>query len=208
MDIPWNPAILEQRIARIHRMGQKKSISVTNLVAQGTIEHRLLSVLQFKTSIAEGILDNGEDSIFLGDDRFKQFMQSVESISQEIPLENTAFDSEEQEEIAAVAVEKNGHTIPPLPEDEPELQAPSTNMVKQNGAASASPAALIQNGMNFFTQLINTLHDPYQVKQLAAAITEKDEQTGQTWLKLPVENEKTVEKALHLLSGLLNGYGK
>src|SRR5690606_35208010 len=48
MDIPWNPAVLEQRIARIHRMGQKKKVSIINLVSQGTIEHRMLDVLAFK----------------------------------------------------------------------------------------------------------------------------------------------------------------
>ena len=208
MDIPWNPAVLEQRIARIHRMGQKKNISVTNLVAQGTIEHRLLSVLQFKTSIAAGILDNGEDSIFLGDDRFKQFMQSVEAITQEIPQESISFDTEEQEEITSITSEKDKHTIPAIPEDEPAQQLSSPNAGQQNGASNASPASLIQTGISFFTQLINTLQDPQAVKQLAETITEKDDKTGQTWLKLPVENEKTVEKGLQLLAGLLNGYNK
>ena len=208
MDIPWNPAVLEQRIGRIHRMGQKKSISVTNLIAQGTIEHRLLSVLQFKTSIAAGILDNGEDSIFLGDDRFKQFMQSVESITREMPQEITSFDTEEQVEIAAVAKGKDSYTIPPIPEDEQVQQVSLPKAVQQNGTIDSSPASLIQNGISFFTQLIHTLQDPGAIKQLAETITEKDDQTGQTWLKLPVENEKSVEKALQLLAALLNGYGK
>lgn len=208
MDIPWNPAVLEQRIGRIHRMGQKKNISITNLVAQGTIEHRLLAVLQFKTSIAAGILDNGEDSIFLGDDRFKQFMQSVESITQEIPLENTSFDTEERKEIAPAAIGKNSPAIPSIPEDEPAQQTSLPEPVQQNGTTGASSTSLIKNGMSFFTQLINTLHDPQAVKQLAETITEKDSQTGQTWIKLPVENEKIVEKTLQLLADLLNGYGK
>ena len=220
MDVPWNPAVLEQRIGRIHRMGQKKAISVTNLVAQGTIEQRLLSVLQFKTAIAAGILDNGEDSIFLGEDRFSKFMQSVESIMQEIPKEDSSFDVEEQAEIAKSAVGKDELTIPVLPEDEQVQQEPEPDAARNNGTTGADgtsvanvttstfPALLIQNGISFFTQLINTLQDPQAVQQLAAAITEKDEQTGRTWLKLPVENVKTVEKALHLLAGLLNGYGK
>ncbi|MDR3716562.1 MAG: DEAD/DEAH box helicase [Puia sp.] len=220
MDIPWNPAVLEQRIGRIYRMGQKKAISVTNLVAQGTIEQRLLSMLQFKTAIAEGILDNGEDSIFLGEDRFSKFMQSVESITQEIPKEDSAFDVEEQAEIAKSVPGMDELVIPAIPEDEPLEQAPAPDVIRKNEAfgangidfasatTSTSPASLIQNGISFFTQLINTLQDPQAIQQLAAAITEKDEQTGRTWLKLPVENEKTVEKALHLLAGLLNGLGQ
>jgi hypothetical protein len=113
-------------------------------------------------------------------------MQSVESITQEIPKEDSLFDVEEQAEIAKSTGGKDELAIP----------------------TSTSPISLIQNGISFFTQLINTLQDPQAIQQLAATITEKDEQTGRTWLKLPVENEKTVEKALHLLAGLLNGYGK
>jgi SNF2 family DNA or RNA helicase len=37
MDLPWNPAVLEQRIARIHRMGQTRPVQVINFVAKGTI---------------------------------------------------------------------------------------------------------------------------------------------------------------------------
>jgi len=40
--------------------------------------------------------------------------------------------------------------------------------------------------------------------ELAETITEKDAKTGQTWIKLPEENEKTVENALQLLAKLLN----
>jgi SNF2 family DNA or RNA helicase len=61
LDLPWNPAVLEQRIARIYRIGQKKNIQVINLVASQTIEERMLSTLNFKTSLFEGILDNGEE---------------------------------------------------------------------------------------------------------------------------------------------------
>jgi hypothetical protein len=38
MDLPWNPAVLEQRIGRVHRMGQRRSVQVINFVAQGSIE--------------------------------------------------------------------------------------------------------------------------------------------------------------------------
>ena len=48
LDIPWNPAVLEQRIGRIYRLGQKKNVSIINLVSQGSIEHRMLDVLKFK----------------------------------------------------------------------------------------------------------------------------------------------------------------
>ncbi len=36
VDLPWNPAILEQRIARAHRMGQKNPVHVYKLVTEKT----------------------------------------------------------------------------------------------------------------------------------------------------------------------------
>ena len=48
MDLPWTLAILEQRIARIHRMGQKRPVLIVNFIAKGTIEEGMLSVPAFK----------------------------------------------------------------------------------------------------------------------------------------------------------------
>ncbi len=74
LDIPWNPAVLEQRIARIHRMGQKSKVQIINLVSRRAIEQRMLDTLAFKRDLAEGVLDNGNDSIFLDNERYKGFM--------------------------------------------------------------------------------------------------------------------------------------
>ena len=48
-----------------------------NLVASQTIEERMLSTLNFKTSLFEGVLDNGEDTIFLEDSKFDKMMDSL-----------------------------------------------------------------------------------------------------------------------------------
>ena len=45
VDLPWNPAVLEQRIARAHRMGQTQPVQVFVLVTEGTIEENLLAGL-------------------------------------------------------------------------------------------------------------------------------------------------------------------
>ncbi len=57
LDLPWNPAKLEQRIARAWRKHQKNRVNVINLVAQDTIEHRMLATLRFKQGLADVVLD-------------------------------------------------------------------------------------------------------------------------------------------------------
>lgn len=61
VDLPWNPAILEQRIARAHRMGQEKPVQVYVLVTEETFEERLLKTLEGKEQLARAVLDEGAE---------------------------------------------------------------------------------------------------------------------------------------------------
>ena len=61
MDQPWNPARLEQRIARVWRKHQTRPVTVINLVSQDTIEHRMLGLLESKRALADGVLDRRGD---------------------------------------------------------------------------------------------------------------------------------------------------
>ena len=56
MDQPWNPAKLDQRIARAWRKHQHRTVRVSSLVSEGTIEHRILGLLDAKRTPAEGVL--------------------------------------------------------------------------------------------------------------------------------------------------------
>jgi hypothetical protein len=57
LDLPWNPAKVEQRIGRAHRIGQTQPVNVINMIAQDTIEQRVLDVLYRKQALFEEILD-------------------------------------------------------------------------------------------------------------------------------------------------------
>jgi hypothetical protein len=57
-DLPWNPAKLEQRIARAWRKNQSRAVTVINLIADQTIEHRMLGTLAAKQGLADGVLDS------------------------------------------------------------------------------------------------------------------------------------------------------
>jgi superfamily II DNA/RNA helicase len=57
MDLPWNPAVLKQRIARAHRMGQRRPVTVCVLVTEGMLEEGMLSTLSAKKDLALAVLD-------------------------------------------------------------------------------------------------------------------------------------------------------
>jgi SNF2 family DNA or RNA helicase len=63
-DLPWNPMQIEQRLGRIHRIGQEHDVLLTNLVARGTVEEQILRVLQSKINLFELVV--GELDMILG----------------------------------------------------------------------------------------------------------------------------------------------
>ncbi|MDT8397076.1 MAG: DEAD/DEAH box helicase [Pseudomonadales bacterium] len=80
VDMPWNPAKLEQRIARAWRKHQKRPVQVINLVSEHTIEHRMLSLLEQKRSLAEGVVDGrGEAAMRLPSGR-AAFLERLDAL--------------------------------------------------------------------------------------------------------------------------------
>ncbi len=77
LDLPWNPAVLEQRIGRIYRLGQKKYVNVFNFISRKSIEHRILYLLDFKRALFDGVIeDAGDDEVML-----EGFMESVKAMT-------------------------------------------------------------------------------------------------------------------------------
>lgn len=80
-DLPWNPAKLEQRIARAWRKHQTRPVTVIHLVSENTIEHRMLGTLAAKKELADGLLDGRAD---LGQVRFRggaqAFMERLQQV--------------------------------------------------------------------------------------------------------------------------------
>ena len=80
LDLPWNPAKLEQRIARAWRKHQKRPVQVINLVCEHSIEHRMLSLLEQKRSLAEGVVDGkGKREMSLPSGR-AAFLERIDSL--------------------------------------------------------------------------------------------------------------------------------
>ena len=63
-DLPWNPMRIEQRVGRIHRIGQEREVEIFNLSAEGTIEDYVLRILDSKINMFELVI--GEMDMILG----------------------------------------------------------------------------------------------------------------------------------------------
>lgn len=61
LELPWNPAVLEQRIGRIYRLGQESPIDVYNLVAEQGIESRIADLVGSKQAFFKGLFDGERD---------------------------------------------------------------------------------------------------------------------------------------------------
>ncbi|MGD9154201.1 MAG: SNF2-related protein [Bacillota bacterium] len=59
-DLPWNPMRLEQRIGRIHRLGQMRDVFIYNLYTQNTVEEHLLRLLDEKVRMFEMVIGESE----------------------------------------------------------------------------------------------------------------------------------------------------
>ncbi len=214
LDIPWNPAVLEQRIARIYRLGQKRNVSIINMVSTGTIEHRMLGILSFKKGLSEGILDQGDSTIFLGDSKFKVLMDTVEKLvdekpetvvpslgineQEERPTATQGAYVESQEDIQSVQLESTF-------DGDDDVKQPEAESAKEPQREAGTPEELVSMGISFLSHLGETLSNPEATQKLISTIVQKDEADGKTYLKIPVENQKMVENAFALFAGLLGG---
>jgi SNF2 family DNA or RNA helicase len=80
LDLPWNPAVLEQRIGRAHRIGQKRTVNVVNLIAKGAIEERIFELMKLKRALFKSALEGGPDEIVFAKEGRRTFIQTVREI--------------------------------------------------------------------------------------------------------------------------------
>ena len=203
MDLPWNPAKLEQRIGRVHRMGQSRGVQVINLVAQGSIEEGMLGVLAFKRSLFAGVLDGGDSAVFMNGTRLSKFMESVDAVT-------GAMGAAEE---ATVLSAMPGDATPALPLP---LHAPATPAAAAASAVEAvedaeppSPAAaadpwapLLEAGLRWIESMASSPAAADGAAPTGPRIA-TDPATGQRILSLPLPDPATVQRLATGLAALL-----
>lgn len=204
LDIPWNPSVLEQRISRIHRIGQQRNVQIINFVAERTIEERMLSTLDFKSSVAKGVLDCGADSVFLDHKKMDKLMESVDSIIDMNEYKSKADVFEEVEPFEPIQTTINFDV-----EEENEFENRIPSIGKTVASASDQSSVdtthqVIEKGVSFLSSLSDTLSSQEKTDALLNEIVKVNPSTGKTTLELPVPDKKSVEQVLRLIGNLFS----
>ena len=187
VDLPWNPAILEQRVARAHRMGQKRPVQVFVLVTEDTLEENLLATLSNKQNLALAALDSESDVSSvdfvsnLGE--MKRHLEVLVGSKPEAPLDITSKQQAEQnlarftqhcERVAAAGGEMLGAAFNFLGE-----------LVSEDNSFSAPPPEVVTNLRDRLGQCV-----------------EEDEE-GQQRLTVTLPNREALDNLANTLARLL-----
>ncbi len=180
VDLPWNPAVLEQRIGRAHRMGQKRPVQVYLLVTQGTLEESLLATLAVKQDLSNAALDLESD---------------VTKINLKSGIE------ELKNRLETLIAEK-----PAAPIDESEqrrVEAEARKLVRQEAVEKAG-GKLITAAFSFLQAFIPDAKgpSPETIAQIQSGIKEciQTEPDGSTSIKLRLQDEASIDELARMMA--------
>ena len=200
MDIPWNPAVLEQRIGRVHRLGQYKKVRVINFVTSSSIEKRILDLLKFKKSVFTGALDlDGEDIVMVGESQLKKFMRSVDTVTDNLEKPDPKLERQQQIEAERDIEVADREDVTGDRGVKPAIKG------EGNGKGLDTLNTLLMSGAQFLTNLSKTISQPEQsADKYLNTIIGRDANTGKAYLKIPLPETDVVKNIFSALGELLS----
>jgi superfamily II DNA/RNA helicase len=182
VDLPWNPAVLEQRIGRAHRMGQQQPVQVYVLVTEGTIEENLLNTLSAKRDLALAALDAESDvtqvDLVSGVEELRRRLEVLLGAQPEAPVDVTHQEeadrqaeqlAEHRDRVAAAGGEMLGAVFNFLGElvIKDQAPAPSEHLVTQ---VRSRLSECVEEDPSGKPRLSVTLPDPQALDALAQTL--------------------------------------
>jgi len=175
---PWNPARLEQRIGRVHRLGQSRPVHVIHMLTSGTIEERVWETLRLKKSLFEGVFDSPTGEVSFAELGRKTVLQAVKEV----------FESQPERPKPTVST----------PAPVPVPLKPATSAERPGGIEKAT-AGLLEAGVQFL--------ESFSTGGVAHLIT-RDAKTNRPVLSIPLPESLTQERLASAISGLLAAFGR
>ena len=202
-DVPWNPAVLNQRIGRVHRLGQHNPVTAINLVTRKSIEERVLATIKLKRDLFKGVFEGGATEVDFSALKKESFMNALSRM-----IEEEQKEREEEKKNSADSFTQPGQESPAdafINAGISFLQSIADSMENGRKAATADGAA--------FT--VREEGTPYSAEQRGDIIREgvsrlitKDPKSGKPVLAIPLPSEDAVKKGIDALSAIFAGMGK
>jgi superfamily II DNA or RNA helicase len=113
LDLPWNPAVLEQRTGRILRLGQSRPVDVYYLAAATGIEARIASLVGDKKALFDGLFDGGHDEVRF--ERSGSFLATIQRLMEPVVVPDLVGQAQEEDGPGVADPEVKDDAPPPRP---------------------------------------------------------------------------------------------
>jgi hypothetical protein len=198
---PWNPARLEQRIARVHRLGQSRPVQVIHLLTTGSIEERVWETLRLKRSLFAGVFDSAASEVSFAALGRKSVLQQVKEIFADQPEQLKPEQPKPEAEPAPAS------RVPP------QVAAPAPPSAPAGLGAAA--AGLLEAGVKFLESLATETAGGasagapvHPLQQSLAGLFSQDPRTNRPVLAIPLPETITQDRLAKALAGLLGALGR
>jgi SNF2 family DNA or RNA helicase len=197
---PWNPARLEQRIGRVHRLGQSRPVHVIHMLTSDSIEERVWETLRLKKSLFAGVFDSPTGEVSFEKLGRKTVLQAVKEIFADQPARPKPI-------VDPVA---------PIP-----LNAVAAAAAQPAGAGSieasieTAAAGLVEAGVKFMESIFSAGAtgssggaSGSRLEQILSGLCTRDARTNRPVLSIPLPESVSQERIARAISGLVNSLGR
>ncbi len=208
---PWNPARLEQRIGRVHRLGQSRPVQVIHFLTSDSIEERVWETLRLKKSLFAGVFDSPVAEVSFAALGRKSVLQAVKEIFADQPGRPKLI-LEPPQPAPLLA----GSRPAPAKDGIDTGPALAVTAAKADGRERSTfedaAAGLLDAGVLFLESLgarlgvrVPPQHPDDPVQRLISPLIQTDPRTNRPVLAIPLPYSVGQERLVAALSGLLAG---
>jgi superfamily II DNA or RNA helicase len=198
---PWNPARLEQRIGRVHRLGQSRPVHVIHMLTSDSIEERVWETLRLKKSLFAGVFDSPTGEVSFEKLGRKTVLQAVKEIFADQPARPKPV----VDQAVPVPLKVMASAVP----EPARLEGPAGA-----GSIETAAAGLIEAGVKFIESIFHDAAESSggasgsRLEQIFSGLCTRDTRTNRPILSIPLPESVSQERIARAISGLVNSLGR
>lgn len=216
---PWNPARLEQRIGRVHRLGQSRPVHVVHMLTSESIEERVWETLSLKKSLFSGVFDAPTGEVSFAKLGRKTVFQAVKEIFADQPARpKPLIDGTPAAPVVPAPAAVSARKPVPAPMSAEVVASisgpPAPGYGSELSGIETAAASFIEAGLKFIETIAagqgagdSEISLSSRFDQPLAGLFTRDSRTNGPVLSIPLPESVTQERVSGALSALLNAFG-